>query len=91
MRASFKSRAKVKTLPHGVVGSLDAEYASIAQLEEHCADNAGVRGSYPLTCTIAHCATPFFSVTPSRISSHLELMSMIEMTKSKSEDTPAIC
>ena len=27
-------------------------YASIAQLVEHCADNAGVRGSYPLTCTI---------------------------------------
>ena len=52
MRVPFKSRAKVKTLPSGVMDSLDAEYASIAQLAEHCADNAGVRGSYPLTCTI---------------------------------------
>ena len=55
-------------------------YTSIAQLAEHCADNAGVSGSSPLIRTIAQCAAK---------SSHLELMFMIVTPKSKSEDTPA--
>ena len=52
MRVPFKSRIKVKTLPHGVVGSLGAEYASVAQLAESTTDNRVVTGPNPVVCTI---------------------------------------
>lgn len=52
MRVPFKSRAKVKTLPSGVMDSLDAEYASVAQLVEFTTDNRVVTGPNPVVCTI---------------------------------------
>lgn len=52
MRVPFKSKAKVKTLPYGVMGSLDAEYASVAQLVESTTDNRVVTGPNPVVCTI---------------------------------------
>ena len=52
MRVPFKSKAKVKTLPYGVMGSLGAEYASVAQLVEPTTDNRVVTGSSPVICTI---------------------------------------
>ena len=54
MRVPFGKLDKGKTCVPALgacVGNIKAPYASIAQQAEHCADNAGVRGSYPLTCT----------------------------------------
>ena len=80
MRVPFKSRAKVKTLPSGVMDSLDAEYASVAQLVEFTTDNRVVTGPNPVVCTIR----------AQRVSNPIiwRVMSMVEMTKSKSEDVP---
>ena len=76
-------------------------YVRVAKLVRPQTDNLEIVGSSPTPCTIVHRAPrdtplrtahrviPFFSVIPSRISSHLELMSMIVAPKSKSEDTPA--